>query len=141
MRDILFRGVRSKDNRMVEGLPHFNAAECCFQITEFMQTSPTMNDPCGNHWNVFHDIKHETLGEFSGMTDTAGGKIFEGDIIRVSDFNSLYVVIFQNGCFKLQHLSKDMTNAIWGTLERIKELEHKYPFVVVGNIHENTELL
>src|SRR3989304_6732819 len=95
-KEVLFRGVRIKDGRMVEGLPYFNAAECCLQITKFVETSPTMSDPCGDQFNLWHNIKHETLGEFTGRYDAQidGQRVFEDDIIQNVDTEDLQVVFW-----------------------------------------------
>lgn len=86
------------------------------------------------------EVRSSTVGQYTGMTDKNGVKIFEGDVVQIKEFDSLYEIVFHDGCFKLVHLRKDMNRMIWGTLERIKELEHKYPFKVIGNIHHKVEI-
>ena len=80
MQEILFKAKKIADNKWVEGLLHYNAAKCCHQIVEFVQHGPTMSEPAGNQFNLFHDILISTLCEYTGKVDGKGRRIFENDI-------------------------------------------------------------
>lgn len=74
------------------------------------------------------DVDYKTIGEYTGLTDTSGKRIFEGDIV-VNDLsqmhalsNTPHVVEFENGAWK--YISDE-----W---RKVK---------VIGNIHDNPELL
>ena len=75
----------------------------------------------------------ETVGQFTGMTDKNGKKIFEGDICKVG--NLVYKVVFEYSAWWFKILSKKVYccpafNSHCGDLCE-----------VIGNIHDNPELL
>lgn len=72
MREILFRGKRIDNKEWIEGVafPHDND-----KVTMFSQHS---TDGC----LVGEEVDPETVGQFTGLTDKNGKKIFEGDIIE-----------------------------------------------------------
>lgn len=76
-------------------------------------------------------INDETVGEYTGLTDKNGKRIFEGDII--SGRGDTYKVIFEDGIFLIvnSHYTTGLYVAIH--MEKIDE--------VIGNIHDNPELL
>lgn len=73
-----------------------------------------------------------TVGQFTGMTDKNGNRIFEGDIYSMGEKNILYVVIFD----KSQFIGKQVRNRSLAGLEYWKS-----DIEIVGNIHDNPELL
>lgn len=67
-------------------------------------------------------VKFETVGQYTGMTDKNGKRIFEGDIMH----NAGNVVEFCNGGFCI---NGDSSLSLWTKTE------------VIGNIHDNPELV
>ena len=119
MREILFRGKRLCNNKWMMGsLLCYEDGDCHICCDNFGL----------NHYRV--DPK--TVGQFIGLTDKNGKKIFEGDIM--SERGCLFVVVYDTkwARFKLQHIGRGIQYPEWN---RGVQME------IVGNIHDNPELL
>lgn len=75
------------------------------------------------------EIRPETICQFTGLKDKNGKEIFEGDIILEHHSGIKYKIFYEDGCFgnSTTQLCNDSIN--------------EYEIEVIGNIHENPELL
>lgn len=83
----------------------------------------------------FIEVDPETVGQFTGIKDENGKKIYEGDLVQVLDYASwegLYKVVWDEE--SLMYVLEDA----YGDKEKMCEFEH---YLVRGNIYENPELL
>jgi len=122
-REILFRGKRVDNGEWIEGLLFYSHGLGEFKITCSNGWIPSYNNPDEGESTEYHNIKHETIGQFTGLTDKNEVKIFEGDIIN--DWAGIRAVKFEiYDNYQGYDLEPDDINC-----------------EVVGNIHDNTELL
>ena len=74
-----------------------------------------------------HEVLSITVGQFTGLTDKNGKEIYEGDIIRHKDMVKPYHVIYDGHQFTPN--------------DGFRSLSYPKHWEVVGNIHDNPELL
>lgn len=85
------------------------------------------------------EVDPETVGQFTGLMDKNGNEIYEGDIVKWSN-GMLYAVKFLDGMFYAS--VEECNEGIFGgfPMHRLTEYEDGR-CEIVGNIHDNTELL
>lgn len=114
MREILFRGKRVDNGDWVAG-------GISFGLCQTPYICPTMQ-------NI--EVIPETVGQYTGLTDKNGKKIFEGDIVKIRHDDNPYLVGFTG-------IEDKYGNCIITNQEAIDRFEVK----VIGNIHSDPELL
>ena len=77
----------------------------------------------------------KTVGQYTGLTDKNGTRIFEGDIVKTSHGGSTYYakIEWDDGSFWVTNHDIQMPSYI-------SEVSKTY-LEVIGNIHDNPELL
>lgn len=124
MREILFRGKRDYDCKWIHG------AYISYSSTKEAQSHSII--PTGNR-TLFYRVTPETVGQYTGIDDKKGNKLFEGDIVDIlTEGNEIGVVEWLDGAFivKADGFCVDFLNNINGT-----------DIIIVGNIYDNPELL
>lgn len=77
----------------------------------------------------------ETVGQFTGLTDKNGTKIFEGDLIETKK-GGLGVVKYLRGSFSLEYINcENHSFSYLGVV--LSHLKHN----LIGNIYDNPELI
>ena len=137
-REILFRGKSANTGEWVEGF--------CVQFGETYSNIIIREIGKLNLYGVVPIYEHEiviseTVGQYTGLKDKNGRKIFEGDIVRRFNRNGQeimsYVVEWYSDCcmFVLDCIDFDMEFDTDFTVFYGDEFE------IVGNIHDNPELV
>lgn len=86
----------------------------------------------GSYYSIFADAK--TLGQYTGLKDKNGKKIFEGDFIKARHNDELYKVHWEWFRFIIEDKYGNMILPVQGAIDHF-ECE------VIGNIYDNPELL
>ena len=150
MREILFRGERTYNGEWVEGFAIFADNKAFILNNAKVEFAKGFNENKLNF--VLIEVIPETVGQYTGLTDKNGKKIFEGDIVEFSskDYygsSEKGKVIFSNGCFVIEYVIYDDITSFHRIGEVRKEIDMgathiiTYQYEVIGNIHDNPELL
>ncbi len=127
MRQILFRGKRADTGEWVEGYYALRAILLGTIEEEVYPVIEQFNGPV-------HEVVPGTVGQYTGLTDKKGTKIFEGDLVYAGASRTPLLIEFTS-------YSWECTNKNLGRffLHRLEDNSAKYE--VVGNIHDSPELL
>lgn len=134
MREILFRGKRMENWSWVEGYlyEHKQALVGIVSENDVPDQSRWFILRTGfAYWNLprlveFVEVNPCTVGQYTGLKDKNGNRIFEGDILSLRTGRP-HVVRFEDGAFVLENTAIPVRFA--------------NKFEVIGNIHDNPGLL
>ena len=125
MRDIIYRG-KTKDGEWEYGGVVIYEKDA-FIITKEDFSWSIMGDR-GDYDGCITPVLPETVGQYTGLTDRKGKKIFEGDIVK-NEFGEIDKVAFLFGRFVPFNRYPEYRCFFCERCE------------VIGNIHDNPELL
>ena len=142
MREILFRGQRKDNGEWVSGRNLLLLDDTKMYIAQTGETGYTFLDDANNIVKLevnFYSVIPETVGQFTGLLDKNGTEIFEGDIVRHGYYNRRVNVVEYStdgemgscGCCYDRFVGT-------GFVAYGVDLTDCY---VIGNIHDNPELL
>ena len=147
MKEILFRGKNSNGNWIYGNLNFYPDINRTFIRKNNKELLPSFQT------SLEEEVNKKTVGQYTGLTDKNGTKIFEGDIVRIAYcfgwddeqekdvpeeeyISKVYSIDGCPFCVDLLHCDGDMSPIAW--------LDWSYDDAeteVIGNIHDNPELL
>ena len=131
MREILFRGKRIDNGEWVEGSLLLLKKPILYAAITYQHEWED-----GKFTLVRMDVDPHTVGQYTGLTDKNGKRIFEGDILEGRDFdveNGYGVVEWNDGAWEViseGNCCGTFHQNYWGN-----------EFEIIGNIHDNPELV
>lgn len=141
MREILFRGKRKDNGEWVTSgnIIRFNPedGETPIFIPGLNERCLCVHDADDNILSFekanFYKVDPDTVGQFTGLTDKNGTKIFEGDIVLITGYEYPALIRFRHCGFEYLHrcVATQLSMLVGTDAE----------FEVIGNIHDNPELL
>lgn len=124
MREILFRAKRVDNGEWVKGF---------LSKSRNIEEKPALLKPCidyeENGVMMSSIVDPETVGQYTGLTDKNGNKIFEGDIVSAHGY--LGYVSTDTDYWEI-HWNNDFNRELYLWKDTAE---------VIGNIHDNPELL
>lgn len=138
MREILFRGKSRWDGKWLYGSYMFlHVADCDWtgkrrgkeKDTHFIVDEKNMNEA----------VYPETVGQYTGLKDKNGKRIFEGDIVKFDNpkeaRGQTALIIFEDSEFRYHPITN--SERVWNC----RLCNEENTLHVIGNIHDNPELL
>lgn len=126
-REILFRGKKSNGRWVYGSLVvseninpaiYYNVSKGVADVLDWCYVSP------------------ESIGQYTGLTDKNGVKIFEGDVVIIGE-KLKAKVIYYDGAFRMQ---SEFSPTPIDTTD-MGYMMREFSVRVIGNIHDNPELI
>lgn len=128
MREILFRGKRKDNGKWAYGYLY---------IRNDGQYEISFYSKYFDFERFTYDVIPETVGQYIGLTDKNGKKIFEGDILKNIESDEIIDICYSGCSFRYSY-----NNSIYGYgVDDIEEGILTDEFEIIGNIYDNPELL
>lgn len=138
MREILFRGKRIDNGEWVYG----------YYICKQDPLLPGIDTNVivifdENSMSVWNKVDPSTIGQYTGLNDKNGTKIFEGDILRVSKYRETYLskIVFNEKTAGFEFWWRFTCGAYGEQATGMYNMAQFEDVEVIGNIHDSPELL
>lgn len=139
MREILFRGKSIRNSEWVQGcgfIFRLYGAKILYEGDDlFIDEEGTVYPYYENE-----DVVYKTVGQYIGMDDRNGAKIFDGDILKVSDSEETHIGVvtysYASWCIENETGRLSICDIL-----KMNDKGAPFLFEVLGNIHDNPELL
>ena len=149
MRGILFRGKRPDNGEWVEGF-YNHIPNGRLGMDEHLIQTIKENGKIG----MLYNVDPSTVGQYTGLKDNNGKKIFEGDIIKADNgkqssisvvkfgeyYPKLFFAMLDICCTGVQHLNANGFYLKSAKHEDMILFKSRH-LVVIGNVHDNPELI
>ncbi len=126
-REILFRGWNKKNKKWLYGYYLVNRGEHFIAPDEFVNPLASYED---------YVVDADTVGQYTGLKDAKGVKIFEGDVIESNGIR--HVIQYNEREAKYKALLDGIQSSSCSIEQQwINEFEK----VIIGNVHGKSELI
>ena len=126
MREILFRGKWTTNHQWIEGY---------YVVDDMENPNPYIVNKRGKY-----RVSHKSVGQYTGLTDKNGKKIFEGDIVIARVTGGAYKG-FEWPCADVQYQKMSFGININKDFTPLSSFAPTVEFEIIGNIHDAAERL
>ena len=128
MREILFRGKQADNGEWVLSVN---------LIQKYRNETKKVYFSNGIETSYYVEVIPETVGQYIGLTDKNGKKIFEGDVVRDEQSGYEYIIKWfqEYACYALADRRGNMVFDAYEIDMFLNDL------IVIGNIHDNSEYM
>lgn len=137
MREILFRGKRLDNGEWVEGAS-FNTRNEAFYICPAVSDITYGDNGKRRRIGCWYSVDLFTVGQYTGLKDKNGKRVFEGDICQ-HEKTGRTISVSWHGTMAGYVWSKRIEDSHLFDFGELFRVHDKY--AVIGNIHDNPELL
>ena len=123
MREIKFRGYNGEKWLFGNLDIDYKAKQACISDNRF--------------WR--HPVRFETVGQFSGLMDSNGKEIYEGDIVKFCDDRAHELIGVIKWYARACRWGVDCSVSVRGCDHH--PFDVRYAFEIIGNVYDNPELL
>lgn len=138
MREILFRGKCEDGTEWMEGFYAKIENTTCILLPKGTERFEGIEDSTFYFLNpgCYVRVSSSTIGQFTGLHDKNGVRIFEGDVLRTSGEDFITADVgFDEGGYCAGGLF--LQSYLWDSVNGNTRIEAK----IIGNIHDHPELL
>ena len=133
LREFLLRGKRTDNGEWVYG--YYTKARYFLNKKEMhIIFEPDVEAFPHCEFTGYEEVLPETVGQYTGLTDKNGVKIFEGDIVSLVKHDGLIYKVVYVPC-RYELVNSKGVNCFVLDIYKSENIE------VIGNIHDNPELL
>lgn len=129
MREILFRGKRLDNGEWVEGA-FLNDRNGAFYICPAVSDISYGDSGKRRRIGCWYNVDPSTVGQYTGLEDKNGKKVFEGDIIKKTN-KGRHPQIFTANIYTNFHANEEVYYSPCDHFTESCEYE------IIGNIHDN----
>ena len=150
MIEILFRGKRTDNGEWVEGSLFAGHTYWIQPFKEYVSEG-SIDHSHKSLSTTAYKVIPETVGQFTGLLDKGGKKIFDGDIVRFTTDHYVYDGTGSKMKVKVTFASPVVWQefrALWAVQmneyannDLFRYVQNGGDAIVIGNIHDNPELL
>lgn len=139
MREILFRG---KAANRIDGRAYrtsYKNGDWVYGLLTDVENYAGFSEMTNTNGVSGIEVDKNTVGQFTGLTDKNGKKIFEGDIVKDEQSSMFGSVVYATPADGFDGVAGFMVNDVDDGLQNYNGFWHCVE--IVGNIHDNPELM